>query len=164
MTDVSRAGSRGSAVAISSHPPTWATSARASSQPWAGQAKAKLKSGSATPDRSAPIAALGTDAVPVLADAWWNAKDDAEAARVEAVLLAIGRDGVLRRLRRLQEGARGAEEKMLHALISVLSEEGTEEGGWLMHVDMSEREFHRLMKEEPGLQRCCLDTSCDTAV
>ena len=62
----------------------------------------------------------------------------------------------------------GAQEGRLHALLhdrgSVLWEEGTEEGGWLMEVDMAEREFLRLLKEEPALDQCCLDTSCDEAL
>jgi GTP-binding protein HflX len=49
----------------------------------------------------------------------------------------------------------------LHALLhergSVLSEEPTDSGGWMMEVDMSEREFLRLMKEEPDLEQCCVD-------
>ncbi|MEJ2593071.1 MAG: GTPase HflX [Candidatus Thiodiazotropha sp.] len=54
-----------------------------------------------------------------------------------------------------------AQEGRLHALLyergSVLSEEGTDSGGWLMEVDMSKREFQRLLKEEPGLQQCCME-------
>jgi GTPase len=50
----------------------------------------------------------------------------------------------------------------LHALLFargvVLSECATDEGGWEMDIDMSERAFRRLLKEEPGLERC-LDTS-----
>ncbi|MEW8507834.1 MAG: ribosome rescue GTPase HflX [Candidatus Thiodiazotropha sp.] len=48
----------------------------------------------------------------------------------------------------------------LHALLfergSVLSESSTEEGGWEMDIDMSEREFLRLLKEEPVLQDCII--------
>ncbi len=48
----------------------------------------------------------------------------------------------------------------LHALLfergSVLNESGTEEGGWEMDIDMSEREFLRLLKEEPILQNCII--------
>lgn len=62
----------------------------------------------------------------------------------------------------------GAPEGRLHALLhdrgSVLWEEGTEEGGWLLEVDMAEREFRRLLKEEPALQQCCLDIPCDEAM
>jgi GTP-binding protein HflX len=62
----------------------------------------------------------------------------------------------------------GAQEGRLHALLhergSVLSEAGTDEGGWFMEVDMSEREFHRLLKEEPTLRQCRLDSSCDEAM
>ncbi len=58
-----------------------------------------------------------------------------------------------------------AQEGRLHALLyergSVLSELGTDDGGWLMEIDMSEREFQRLLKEEPALYRCCLDTPCN---
>jgi GTPase len=46
----------------------------------------------------------------------------------------------------------------LHALLFargvVLSECATDEGGWEMDIDMSERAFRRLLKEEPGLERC----------
>jgi GTP-binding protein HflX len=62
----------------------------------------------------------------------------------------------------------GAREGRLHALLhergAVLREEGTEEGGWLMEVDMAEREFLRLLREEPALQGCCLDISHDEAL
>jgi GTPase len=55
-----------------------------------------------------------------------------------------------------------AQEGRLHALLyergSVLFERGTDSGGWLMEVDMSEREFQRLLKEEPGLQQCCVES------
>ncbi|MBT2969345.1 MAG: GTPase HflX [gamma proteobacterium symbiont of Ctena orbiculata] len=48
----------------------------------------------------------------------------------------------------------------LHALLfergSVLNESSTEEGGWEMDIDMSEREFLRLLKEEPVLQDCII--------
>jgi GTP-binding protein HflX len=48
----------------------------------------------------------------------------------------------------------------LHALLfergSVLNESNTDEGGWEMDVDMSEREFLRLLKEEPVLQNCII--------
>jgi GTPase len=58
-----------------------------------------------------------------------------------------------------------AQEGRLHALLhargSVLVEQGTDEGGWQMEVDMSEREFQRLLKEEPVLDEYCLDPSCD---
>ena len=61
-----------------------------------------------------------------------------------------------------------AQEGRLHALLhargSVLKEEGTDEGGWLMEVDMSEREFNRLLKEEPVLRDRCQGESCDQGV
>jgi GTP-binding protein HflX len=43
---------------------------------------------------------------------------------------------------------------LLHSRGQVLQEAGTEEGGWDMEVDMPEREFHRLLKEEPELADC----------
>jgi GTP-binding protein HflX len=47
------------------------------------------------------------------------------------------------------------EEGRLHALLfargAVLNESPTKEGGWEMDIDMPEREFHRLVKEEPRL-------------
>ncbi|MET0065138.1 MAG: ribosome rescue GTPase HflX [Candidatus Thiodiazotropha sp.] len=50
----------------------------------------------------------------------------------------------------------------LHALLFargvVLQERITDEGGWDMDIDMPERAFNRLLKEEPGLQHC-LDAS-----
>jgi GTP-binding protein HflX len=46
----------------------------------------------------------------------------------------------------------------LHALLfergAVIKESSTDEGGWEMDIDMSEREFHRLLKEEPLLETC----------
>lgn len=53
---------------------------------------------------------------------------------------------------------------LLHARGSVLAEEGTDDGGWLMEVDMSEREFNRLLKEEPGLQERCHEDSCNEVI
>ncbi|MEW8368678.1 MAG: ribosome rescue GTPase HflX [Candidatus Thiodiazotropha sp.] len=48
----------------------------------------------------------------------------------------------------------------LHALLfqrgSVLNESSTDEGGWEMDIDMPEREFLRLLKEEPVLQDCII--------
>jgi GTP-binding protein HflX len=48
----------------------------------------------------------------------------------------------------------------LHALLfergSVLNESSTDEGGWEMDVDISEREFLKLLKEEPVLQNCII--------
>ena len=87
---------------------------------------------------------------------WLSAKT---GEGVDLLLQALGeffrRSHVRRRLQlKAQEGR-------LHALLyergSVLSEEGTDCGGWLMEVDMSKREFQRLLKEEPGLQQCCLE-------
>jgi len=43
---------------------------------------------------------------------------------------------------------------LLHSRGQVLQEAGTEEGGWDMEIDMPEREFHRLLKEEPELANC----------
>jgi GTP-binding protein HflX len=46
----------------------------------------------------------------------------------------------------------------LHALLfergDVVTETSTDEGGWEMDIDMSEREFRRLLKEEPALEGC----------
>ncbi|MBW9256247.1 MAG: GTPase HflX [Candidatus Thiodiazotropha sp. (ex. Lucinisca nassula)] len=46
----------------------------------------------------------------------------------------------------------------LHALLfergAVINESSTDEGGWEMDIDMSEREFRRLLKEEPALESC----------
>jgi GTP-binding protein HflX len=48
----------------------------------------------------------------------------------------------------------------LHALLfergSVLHESSTDEGGWEMDIDMPEREFLKLLKEEPLLQNCII--------
>ncbi|MES9819710.1 MAG: ribosome rescue GTPase HflX [Candidatus Thiodiazotropha sp.] len=48
----------------------------------------------------------------------------------------------------------------LHALLfergSVLSESSTDEGGWEMDIDMPEREFLKLLKEEPVLENCII--------
>ncbi|PVV05788.1 MAG: GTPase HflX [gamma proteobacterium symbiont of Ctena orbiculata] len=52
------------------------------------------------------------------------------------------------------------EDGRLHALLfergSVLQESSTDEGGWEMDIDMSEREFLKLLKEEPLLQNCII--------
>ncbi|MCU7933473.1 MAG: GTPase HflX [Candidatus Thiodiazotropha sp. (ex Dulcina madagascariensis)] len=49
----------------------------------------------------------------------------------------------------------------LHALLfergSVLKEASTDEGGWEMDIDISEREFRRLLKEEPVLESCIVE-------
>ncbi|MEN8166269.1 MAG: ribosome rescue GTPase HflX [Pseudomonadota bacterium] len=51
-----------------------------------------------------------------------------------------------------------AEDGRWHALLhrrgEVLRESGTDTGGWEMEIDMSEREFRRLLKEEPGMADC----------
>ncbi len=46
---------------------------------------------------------------------------------------------------------------LLHSRGEVLQESGTDEGGWEMEIDMPEREFHRLLKEEPELEDCFYD-------
>jgi hypothetical protein len=43
---------------------------------------------------------------------------------------------------------------LLHSRGRVLQEAGTDEGGWDMEIDMPEREFLRLVKEEPDLAHC----------
>jgi GTP-binding protein HflX len=43
---------------------------------------------------------------------------------------------------------------LLHSRGEVLQEAGTDEGGWEMEIDMPEREFYRLLKEEPELEGC----------
>jgi GTP-binding protein HflX len=43
---------------------------------------------------------------------------------------------------------------LLHSRGEVLYESATDEGGWEMEVDMPEREFQRLLKEEPELVGC----------
>ncbi|MET0022237.1 MAG: ribosome rescue GTPase HflX [Candidatus Thiodiazotropha sp. 6PLUC1] len=48
----------------------------------------------------------------------------------------------------------------LHAMLFergvVINESSTDEGGWEMEIDMSEREFRRLLKEEPVLENCLI--------
>jgi GTP-binding protein HflX len=61
----------------------------------------------------------------------------------------------------VQEGRLHA---LLHARGSVLFEQVSEDGGWCMEVDLSEREFQRLLKEEPALQQCCLEGPCDKVI
>jgi len=100
--------------------------------------------------------ALERDVNGQVARVWLSAKT---GAGIGLLLLALGeyfrRNHVRQRLRLR------AEEGRLHALLyqrgAVLSEQGTDGGGWLMEVDMSEREFQRLIKEEPGLRECCVD-------
>ena len=43
---------------------------------------------------------------------------------------------------------------LLHRCGEVLHEVGTDDGGWEMEVDMPEREYQRLLKEEPELKSC----------
>jgi GTPase len=87
---------------------------------------------------------------------WLSAKNGAGIDLLLQALAEYFRQNHIRQRMRLQ-----AEEGRLHALLythgSVLSEEGTDDGGWLMEVDISEREFQRLLKEEPGLQQCCIE-------
>ncbi len=87
---------------------------------------------------------------------WLSAKTGAGIDLLLQALAEYFRHNHIRQRMRLQ-----AEEGRLHALLyargSVLSEEGTDDGGWLMEVDISEREFQRLLKEEPGLQHCCVE-------
>jgi GTP-binding protein HflX len=68
------------------------------------------------------------------------------------------------RQRLLLQPQEGRLHALLHARGSVISEVATEEGGWLMEVDMSEREYHRLSKEEPGLSQCSLNAPCDESL
>jgi GTP-binding protein HflX len=57
----------------------------------------------------------------------------------------------IRRRMRLTAGD-GRWHALLHSRGDVLQESGTDDGGWEMEVDLSEREFRRLLKDEPELQ------------
>lgn len=58
---------------------------------------------------------------------------------------------------RLRLSARdGRWHALLHRRSEVVTESGTEEGGWEMEIDMPEREFNRLLKEEPELRSCLI--------
>ncbi|MES9831433.1 MAG: ribosome rescue GTPase HflX [Candidatus Thiodiazotropha sp. DIVDIV] len=52
------------------------------------------------------------------------------------------------------------EDGRLHAMLFergvVINESSTDEGGWEMDIDMSEREFRRLLKEEPQFESCLI--------
>ncbi|MES9854521.1 MAG: ribosome rescue GTPase HflX [Candidatus Thiodiazotropha sp. L084R] len=52
------------------------------------------------------------------------------------------------------------EDGRLHAMLFergvVINESSTDEGGWEMDIDMSEREFRRLLKEEPQFENCLI--------
>jgi GTP-binding protein HflX len=52
------------------------------------------------------------------------------------------------------------EDGRLHALLfargAVIHESSTDEGGWEMDIDMSEREFRKLLKDEPVLESCLI--------
>ena len=100
--------------------------------------------------------ALERDANGQVARIWLSAKT---GAGIDLLLQALGE--YFRRNHVRQRLCLRAEEGRLHALLyqrgAVLSEQGTDGGGWLMEVDMSEREFQRLIKEEPGLRECCVD-------
>ncbi|MGD8589234.1 MAG: GTPase HflX, partial [Chromatiales bacterium] len=58
------------------------------------------------------------------------------------------------RQRLLLQACDGRWHALLHSRGRVLREAGTDEGGWDMEVDLPEREFHRLLKEEPELAEC----------
>ncbi len=64
----------------------------------------------------------------------------------------------------LLQAREGRLHALLHARGSVLFEAGTDDGGWLMEVDMSEREFQRLLKEEPALRECFIDPAFQQAM
>lgn len=52
------------------------------------------------------------------------------------------------------------EDGRLHAMLFergvVINESSTDEGGWEMDIDMSEREYRRLLKEEPQFESCLI--------
>ncbi|MES9860090.1 MAG: ribosome rescue GTPase HflX [Candidatus Thiodiazotropha sp. LLP2] len=52
------------------------------------------------------------------------------------------------------------EDGRLHAMLFergvVINESSTDEGGWEMDIDMSEREYRRLLKEEPQFENCLI--------
>jgi GTP-binding protein HflX len=77
---------------------------------------------------------------------------------IDLLLLALQeffkRTHVRQRLR--LGAANGRWHALLHRRGEVLHEVGTDEGGWEMEVDLPEREFQRLLKEEPDLKACFL--------
>lgn len=67
------------------------------------------------------LTALGTDAVPLLAETWGDGRKAEVALRIELVLHRIGKKAVLQRLRHLRADARAAETRRLDALIRTLT-------------------------------------------
>lgn len=82
---------------------------------------------------------------------WLSAKTgDGVELLLQALREYFRRAHVCRRIRLSAEGGRW--HALLHRRGDVLQESGTDAGGWEMEVDMSEREYQRLLKEEPELQ------------
>jgi len=83
----------------------------------------------------------------------------ASGAGLDLLLQALGehfrRSHVRQRLR--LDARDGRWHALLHRRGQVLDESGTDEGGWEMDVDMSERELDRLLKEEPELRGCFIE-------
>lgn len=119
---------------------------------WANACLERLGAGSPSVRSGAEraLAALGTDAVPILAEAWWNAHEAVDAELIESVFLKIGRDAARRRLRRMREDARGGKAKMLDALIGVLADARSADGPSVLPPGLPN------VKEEAKWLRECL--------
>ncbi|MDJ0805688.1 MAG: GTPase HflX [Gammaproteobacteria bacterium] len=84
---------------------------------------------------------------------WLSARTGQGVELLHLALQEFFRRSHVRQRLRL-DASNGRWHALLHRRGEVLQELGTEEGGWEMEIDMSEREFRRLLKEEPELENC----------
>jgi GTP-binding protein HflX len=84
---------------------------------------------------------------------WLSARTGAGIELLELALQTFFRHTHIRQRMRLS-AQHGRWHAMLHRRGEVVEESGTDEGGWEMEIDMPEREFQRLLKEEPDLKNC----------
>ncbi|MEN8179723.1 MAG: ribosome rescue GTPase HflX [Pseudomonadota bacterium] len=92
-----------------------------------------------------------TDGQPVRV--WLSARTGQGIELLHTALQEFFRRSHVRQRLRLN-ATNGRWHALLHSRGEVLQESGTDQGGWEMEIDMSEREFRRLLKEEPELETC----------
>ncbi len=84
---------------------------------------------------------------------WLSARSGAGIDLLHLALQEFFRRSHVRQRLRLS-ASNGRWHALLHRRGEVLQDSGTDDGGWEMEVDMSEREFKRLLKDEPELENC----------
>ncbi len=84
---------------------------------------------------------------------WLSARSGAGIDLLHLALEEFFRRAHVRQRLRLS-AANGRWHALLHSRGEVLEDLGTDDGGWEMEIDMPEREFRRLLKEEPELEEC----------